>query len=83
MRTSDQPLTDVNLGSHVENIGYRPMFQNHETAPLITSIAQLLTQKQNLLGRLEEQPGPNERGEIERLLRRVDAELNAVDRPDR
>ena len=54
MRTSDQPLTDVNLGSHVENIGYRPMFQNHETAPLITSIAQLLTQKQNLLGRLEE-----------------------------
>ncbi len=59
------------------------MFQNHQPAPLMTSIAQLLTQKQNLLGRLEEQPDPNERGEIERLLRQVDAELNAVDRPDR
>ena len=59
------------------------MFQNHQSAPLTTSIAKLLMQKQSLLGRLEEQPGPNERGEIERLLRKVDAELNAVDRPDR
>ena len=59
------------------------MFQNHESAPLMTSIAELLSQKQNLLSRLDEQPGPNERGEIERLLRQVDAELNAVDRPDR
>src|SRR5581483_10628744 len=45
----NRPSTDAYLGSHGENIGYRPMFQNHETAPLMTSIAELLTQKQNLL----------------------------------
>jgi hypothetical protein len=49
----------------------------------MTSIAELLTQKQHLLSRLEEYPSPNERAEIERLLDRVDAELNALDRPDR
>lgn len=59
------------------------MFQNHELAPPMTSIAALLTRKQHLLSRLEEYPGPNERDEIERLLEKVDAELNAVDRPDR
>jgi hypothetical protein len=59
------------------------MFRNDESAPLMTSIAELLTQKHHLLSRLEEHPGPNERAEIERLLRKVDAELNAVDRPDR
>jgi hypothetical protein len=52
------------------------------TAPM-TSIATLLTRKQDLLSRLEESPGPNERAEIERLLDKIDAELNAVDRPDR
>ncbi|WP_407175033.1 hypothetical protein [Bradyrhizobium sp. STM 3562] len=59
------------------------MFENHEVATPMTSIAALLTQKQHLLSRLEECPGPNEREEIERLLDRIDAELNAVDRPDR
>ena len=59
------------------------MFQNRETAPLMTSTAHLLTQKQDLLSRLEEFPGPNERDEIERLLDKIDTELNAVDRPDR
>ncbi|MDH2341214.1 hypothetical protein QCM77_04735 [Bradyrhizobium sp. SSUT18] len=49
----------------------------------MTSIAALLMQKQHLLGRLEECPGPNEREEIERLLDRIDAELNALDRADR
>src|SRR5579872_5242422 len=78
----DRPRSQ-RLKSQVENIGCRPMFQNHEPAPLMTSIAELLTQKHHLLSRLEEQPAPNERGEIERLLRKVDAELNTVDRPDR
>jgi hypothetical protein len=32
---------------------------------------------------LKNNPGPNERAEIERLLDRVDAELNALNRPDR
>ena len=59
------------------------MFQNRETTPPMTSIAELLTRKQHLLSRLEEHPGPNERDEIERLLDKVDRELNAVDRPDR
>jgi hypothetical protein len=59
------------------------MFQNHEPKPRMTSVAALLTQKHHLLGRLEEYPGPNEREEIERLLEEVDAQLNAVDRPDR
>jgi hypothetical protein len=49
----------------------------------MTSIAMLLTEKQHLLSRLEEYSGPNERDEIERLLDKIDAELNAVDRPDR
>ncbi|MDE1935645.1 hypothetical protein [Bradyrhizobium sp.] len=49
----------------------------------MTSIAELLTQKEHLLSRLEEHPGPNERKEIERLLDKVDSELNALDRPDR
>ena len=49
----------------------------------LTTIAELLTQKQHLLSRLEEYPGPNERGEIERHLDKIDAELNAVDNPDR
>jgi hypothetical protein len=59
------------------------MLQHRELAPQMTKIAELLTQKQDLLSRLEEYPGPNEREEIERLLDKIDAELNAVDRPDR
>ena len=59
------------------------MLQHQDVTPAMTSIAKLLTQKQHLLSRLEEYPGTNERAEIERLLDRVDAELNALDRPDR
>jgi hypothetical protein len=59
------------------------MLQHRELAPQMTKIAELLTEKQDLLSRLEEYPGPNEREEIERLLDKIDAELNAVDRPDR
>jgi hypothetical protein len=59
------------------------MLENQEHAPAMTSIATLLTRKQELLSRLEECPGPNERDEIEHLLDKIDAELNAVDSPDR
>ena len=58
------------------------MLQHRELPPLMTKIAELLAQKQDLLSCLEEYPGPNEREEIERLLDKIDAELNAVDRPD-
>jgi hypothetical protein len=59
------------------------MLENQKHTPAMTNIATLLTRKQELLSRLEECPGPNERGEIERLLEKIDAELNAVDSPDR
>jgi hypothetical protein len=45
------------------------MFQHDQLAPQMTTIAApLLTQKQDLLGRLDEHPGPNEREKIEQLL---------------
>ena len=59
------------------------MLENPKHTPEMTNIATLLTRKQELLSRLEEFPGPNERDEIERLLKQIDAELNAVERPDR
>lgn len=59
------------------------MLEHYEPSTPMTRIAMLLTRKQDLLGRLEEYPGPKEREELERLLDKVDAELNAVDRPDR
>ena len=59
------------------------MLENQERTPAMTSIATLLTRKQELLSRLEECPGSNERDEIERLLEKIDAELNAVDSLDR
>jgi hypothetical protein len=39
---------------------------------VMTTIAKLLAQKQRLLERLQEDPGPHEREEIERLLRCVE-----------
>jgi hypothetical protein len=45
----------------------------------MTSRAKLLTQKQQLLGRLEENPGPNERAELERLLEKVDSALSSLE----
>ena len=59
------------------------MYQHAELTPAMTSIAMLLTRKQHLISRLEEDPGPREREEIERLLDRMNAELDAVDNPDR
>ena len=45
----------------------------------MTTIAKLLAQKQRLLERLQEDPGPRVREEIERLLAEIDAELNQLD----
>ncbi|HVX77590.1 MAG TPA: hypothetical protein VHB49_15760 [Bradyrhizobium sp.] len=45
----------------------------------MTTAANLLARKQKLLERLEENPGPNEREEIERLLERIDTALNLLD----
>lgn len=59
------------------------MLQHYEPTPPMTSIAALLTRKQDLLSRLEEFPVLRERDQIERLLEKIDAELNAVDSPDR
>ena len=41
--------------------------------------AKLLAQKQQLLGRLEQNPGDNERAEIEALLAKIDTALNLLD----
>ena len=45
----------------------------------MTTIAKLLAQKQRLLERLQEDPSPHVREEIERLLAEIDAELNQLD----
>jgi hypothetical protein len=39
----------------------------------------LLTQKRELLQRLEQNPGPNERTEIEQLLAKINAALELLD----
>lgn len=59
------------------------MYRHAELAPALTSIAVLLSRKQHLINRLEKNPGPREREEIERLLERIDAALDSVDSPDR
>ena len=45
----------------------------------MTTVGTLLAQKQQLLRRLQENPGPHERDEIERLLAQIDAALNQLD----
>ena len=49
------------------------------TTTIMTTIAKLLAQKRLLLERLQEDPGPHVREEIERLLAEIDAELNQLD----
>jgi hypothetical protein len=44
-----------------------------------TTLAKLLAQKQQLLERLQEDLGPNEREEIQRLLAKIDEELILVE----
>jgi hypothetical protein len=47
----------------------------------MTTVPNLLARKQQLLERLEEDPGPNEREEIERLLEQIDTALDLLDEP--
>jgi hypothetical protein len=43
------------------------------------TVPELLARKQLLLERLRQDPGPNERDEIERLLAQIDKALNVLD----
>jgi uncharacterized protein Yka (UPF0111/DUF47 family) len=45
----------------------------------MTTLANLLARKQQLLERLQEDPGPNEREEIERLLEQIDNALDLLE----
>jgi hypothetical protein len=45
----------------------------------MTTLAKLLARKQRLQERLQENPGPHERDEIERQLEEIDTALNFLD----
>jgi chaperonin cofactor prefoldin len=45
----------------------------------MTTLAKLLARKQKLQERLQENPGPHERDEIERQLEEIDTALNSLD----
>jgi hypothetical protein len=45
----------------------------------MTTVANLLARKQQLLERLQENPGPNEREEIDRLLEQIDTALDLLE----
>ena len=45
----------------------------------MTTLAKLLARKQQLLERLQENPGQHERDEIERQLEEIDTALNFLD----
>jgi hypothetical protein len=47
----------------------------------MTTVANLLARKQQLIERLGDNPGPNERGEIERLLQQIDVALDLLEVP--
>ena len=44
----------------------------------MTTLARLLAQKQQLIERLDENPGPEEREEIEHLLEQINAALDSL-----
>jgi hypothetical protein len=44
-----------------------------------TTLAKLLAQRQQLIERLQQDPGPHERDEIERLIAKIEEELKFVD----
>ena len=48
---------------------------------MTTKVTILLAHKQQLLERLQEGPGPNQRDQIERLLAQVDAALKQLEQP--
>jgi hypothetical protein len=45
----------------------------------MTTLSKLLAQKQELIERLQEEMGPEERDEIERLLEKIEAALDSLD----
>ncbi|MEH2523105.1 MULTISPECIES: hypothetical protein [unclassified Bradyrhizobium] len=45
----------------------------------MTTLANLLARKQQLLERMQEDVGPNEREELERLLQQIDTALNLLE----
>jgi hypothetical protein len=45
----------------------------------MTTLAKLLARKQQLLERLQEDPGPHEPDELERQLEEIDTALNLLD----
>jgi hypothetical protein len=49
------------------------------TPALTVTVRRLLAQKQELLQRLEQTPGPNERAEIEQLLAKINTALSLLD----
>lgn len=49
----------------------------------MSTVANLLAQKQRLLERLENDPGPNERDEMERLLAKIATALTWLESNDR
>jgi hypothetical protein len=46
---------------------------------MTTTLVKLLEQKRQLIERLQGDPGPEERDEIERLLEKIDTALNLLD----
>ena len=49
----------------------------------MTTLAKLLFRKQKLLERLQENPGPNERDKIERLIAQINTALDLLEAPDK
>jgi hypothetical protein len=45
----------------------------------MSAVAKLLTQKRQLIERLQEDPGPEEREQIEQLLAKIDKALDLLD----
>jgi hypothetical protein len=45
----------------------------------MTTFAELLSEKQQLIERLQEDPGPEERDQIEHLLEQINATLDSLD----
>jgi hypothetical protein len=48
----------------------------------MTTLTKLLARKQKLLERLQENPGHNERDEIQRLIAEIDTALDLLEAPD-
>jgi DNA-binding MarR family transcriptional regulator len=46
---------------------------------MTTTLAKLLRQKQQLIERLQEEPGPEERAQIEQLLAKINRALDLLD----